>query len=129
MMTTIKKVIIAAVLITTIGSMVGYGLVARNRGVIGVQAGRVPRQGLTQSVTANGEIKPKKYVNISANMMGRIMRMPVKEGDHVKEGDLLINLEAVQNESAVPAAQSSVDGALADLEGMNASMRSADASV
>src|ERR1051326_5596942 len=128
-MTTKKKLILAVILMVTIGSMVGYGLVARNRGLVAVQAGKALRQDLTQTVTANGEIKPKKYVNISSNMMGRIVRMPVKEGDHVKDGDLLIRLESVQTESDVLSAQASIDGALADLEGMNASMRSAEASI
>ncbi len=128
-MTTTKKVIIALVLIIMIGSIVAYGLVARNRGVIGVQAGKVVRQDLTQTVTANGEIKPKKYVNISSNMMGRIVRMPVKEGDHVGEGDLLIRLESVQTESDVTSAQASLDAALAELEGMNASARSSEATI
>src|SRR5215510_15098676 len=128
-MTTKKKLIVAALLVVTIGSMVGYGLVARNRGVISVQAGKVQRQDLTQTVTANGEIKPKKYVNISSNMMGRIVHMPVKEGDHVNASDLLIRLESVQTESDVTAAQSSLDAAQAELEGMDASTRSSEASV
>jgi HlyD family secretion protein len=128
-MTTKKKLIIAPLLIIAIGSMVGYGLVARNRGVVAVQAGKAIRQDLTQTVSANGEIKPKKYVNISSNMMGRIVHMPVKEGDHVAEGDLLIRLESVQTESDVTSAQASLDGAEADLEGMNASQRSSEASV
>ena len=66
-----------------------------------VQSGRVLRQDLTQTVSANGEIKPKKYVNISSNMMGRIVHMPVKEGDHVREGELLIHLESIQTEADV----------------------------
>jgi len=128
-MTTKKKVIVAIILIVTIGSMVGYSLVSRNRGVIAVQSGKVVRQDLSQTVTANGEIKPKKYVNISSNMMGRIVNMPVKEGDQVKEGDLLIRLESVQSESDVTSAQASLDAALAELEGMTASFRSSEASI
>src|SRR2546425_4321412 len=113
-MSTKKRILLALILIITIGSIVGYGLVRRNRGVVAVQADKVVRQDLTQTVTANGEIKPKKYVNISSNMMGRIIRMPVKEGDHVNEGDLLIRLESVQTESEVTSAEASLDAALAD---------------
>src|SRR4029077_14488657 len=128
-MTTKKKILIAVLVVVVISSTVGYSIFARNRGVIAVQAGRVARQDLTQNVSANGEIKPKKYVNISSNMMGRIVHMPVKEGDHVNEGDLLIRLESIQTESDVTSAQASIHAALADLEGMNASMRSAEATV
>src|SRR5262245_63965607 len=83
-MTTKKKVLIAAVVAVAISSTVAYSIFARNRGVVAVQAGHVVRQDLTQTVSANGEIKPKKYVNVSSNMMGRIVRLPVKEGEDRK---------------------------------------------
>ena len=59
-MSTTKKLIIAVVIVVAISSIAGYGIFARNRGVVAVQAGRVLRQDLTQTVSANGEIKPKK---------------------------------------------------------------------
>src|SRR5213593_3470148 len=128
-MTTGKKILTAALLTSVIAAIVIYGIIARNRGVVAVQTGRVTRQDLTQTVSANGEIKPKKYVNISSNTMGRIVRMPVKEGDHVREGDLLIRLESVQTEADVRSAEASLDAAQAELEGMSAQIRSADAAV
>src|ERR1044071_175844 len=108
-MTTKKKGLIAVVVVAAIGSTVCYSIVVRNRGVVAVQAGRVTRQDLTQTVSANGEIKPKKYVNVSSNMMGRIVRLPVKEGDRVRTGDLLVQLEAIQSEADVRSAQASLD--------------------
>lgn len=128
-MTTTKKLLLAGVIIIVVASTVGYSVVRRNRGVVTIQAGRVVRQDLTQTVTANGEIKPKKYVNISSNTMGRIVRMPVKEGDHVREGDLLIRLESVQTEAEVRSAEASLEAAQAELEGMAAQIRSSEAVV
>src|SRR5213596_1536163 len=125
-MTTGKKIITATVLIAVISGIVVSSIIVRNRGVVAVQTGRVTRQDLTQTVSANGEIKPKKYVNISSNTMGRIVRMPVKEGDHVREGQLLIRLESVQTEAEVRSAEASLDAAQAELEGMSAQIRSAD---
>ena len=128
-MTMGKKIFIATLLVASISATVIYSIIARNRGVVAVQTGRVTRQDLTQTVSANGEIKPKKYVNISANAMGRIVRLPVKEGDHVREGDLLIRLESVQTEAEVRSAEASLDAAQAELEGMSAQIRSAEAAV
>src|SRR5215813_10193164 len=128
-MTTKKKVLIAAVVAVAISSTVGYSIFARNRGVVGVQAGRVVRQDLTQTVSANGEIKPKKYVNVSSNMMGRIVRLPVKEGDHVRDGSLLVQLESIQTEADVKAAEASLDAAQTEVEGMSASIRSSEAAI
>src|SRR5215831_12710689 len=128
-MTTKKKVLIATVMGVAISSTVGYSIFARNRGVVAVQAGRVVRQDLTQTVSANGEIKPKKYVNVSSNMMGRIVRLPVKEGDHVQDGSLLVQLESIQSEADVHAAEASLDAAQTEVEGMSASIRSSEAAI
>src|SRR2546426_1591192 len=128
-MTTKKKFLTAVLIAVAILSAVGYGMFVRNRGVVTVQTGRAIRQDLTQTVSANGEIKPKKYVNVSSNMMGRIVRLPVKEGDHVREGDLLVQLESIQTEADVRAAEASLDAAQTEVEGMSASIRSAEAAV
>jgi hypothetical protein len=54
-----EEALIAAVVVVAISSTVGYSIVARNRGVTTVQSGRVARQDLMQTVSANGEIKPR----------------------------------------------------------------------
>src|SRR5262244_1264199 len=128
-MTTKKKLLIAGLMGVAIFATVGYSVVARNRGMVSVQSGHVIRQDLTQTVSANGEIKPKKYVNVSSNMMGRIVRMPVKEGDHVQDGTLLVQLESIQSEADVRAAEATLDAAQTEVEGMSASIRSAEAAV
>ncbi len=128
-MTTRKKVLIGVFAIAAFGSTAGYMRFMQNRGVLEVQAGRAFQQDLIQTVTANGEIKPKKSVNISSNMMGRIVTMPVKEGDPVREGDLLIRLESIQTEADVRAAEANLEAAQSELEGMDASIRSADATI
>jgi HlyD family secretion protein len=128
-MTTKKKLLVAGLLLIGVSSTIGYSIVARNRGVIAVQAGRAVLQDLAQTVSANGEVKPKKYVNVSSNMMGRIVHMPVKEGDRVRSGALLVQLESIQSEADVRAAEASLDSAQAEVEGMAASIRSAEAAV
>jgi HlyD family secretion protein len=128
-MTNKKKLLIAGLIVVVISSTVGYSVVARNRGVVAIESGRVVRQDLTQTVSANGEIKPKKNVNVSSNMMGRIVRLPVKEGDRVRNGQLLVQLESIQTEADVRAAEATLDAAQSDVEGTVAQIRSADAAV
>src|SRR5881296_4159431 len=128
-MTTKKKFLTAVFMVVAGLSAVGYGMFVRNRGVVTVQTGRAIRQDLTQTVSANGEIKPKKYVNVSSNMMGRIVRLPVKEGDRVREGSLLVQLESIQSDADVRSAEASFDAAQTEVEGMSASIRSAEATV
>jgi HlyD family secretion protein len=83
------KIIAGVVLLAGAGAGTYAGVnYYNNKDIVTVQAGQVVRQDLTQTVASTGEIKPKKSVNISSNAMGRIVRMPVKEGDRVKQGDL-----------------------------------------
>src|SRR6516164_7343926 len=124
-----KKLTIAAAVVVAISSIAGYSVVARNRGVVAIESGRVVPEDLTQTVSANGEIKPKKNMNVSSNMMGRIVRLPVKEGDRVRNGQLLVQLESIQTEADVRAAEATLDAAQADVEGTVAQIRSADAAV
>jgi HlyD family secretion protein len=111
-MTSGKKVAIAAVVLI---ALAGGGVAMRNarHTAITVQTAHVSHQEIESVVTASGEIKPRKYVNISANAMGRIRELAVKEGDRVSSGKLLGRLENTQ-----PGA---------DLEGQRAQVRAAEA--
>jgi HlyD family secretion protein len=84
------------------------------RGVVTVQTGKVIRQDLTSLVTASGEIKPRDYYNVGANVMGRIIEIGVKEGDKVRRGQVLARLESIQAGADVQAQQASLNSALAD---------------
>src|SRR5262245_49986250 len=128
-MTRTWKISIAALIAFLICGGIAYSVYSSKRGVVLVQANYVLKQDLTQSVSANGEIKPKKYVNISANTMGRIVQLPVKEGDHVREGDLLMRLDSIQTDAEVRSAEASLDAARAELEGMASSVKSAEAAI
>ena len=67
-------------------------------------------------VTASGEIKPKNYINIGANAMGDITDLLVKEGDHVRKGQLLAKIENIQPEADVEAQEATLASAEADSE-------------
>ena len=92
---------VIAVLVAAVG--VYASTVYSKRGVVTVQTGKVVKQDLTSLVTASGEIKPKNYINIGANAIGSITDLLVKEGDHVRKGQLLAKIEDVQPEADVQA--------------------------
>ena len=60
---------------------------------------RISYQDLTSVVSASGEVKPKKNVNISAHVSGRIVKIGVEEGQAVKRGDFLLKLDSTQYEA------------------------------
>src|SRR5712671_1117005 len=129
-MTLKKKLLFSGIFVVAAAAGAGYYFkYVKDNGVINVESGKVVRQDLTQSVSSNGEIKPKKSVNISSNAMGRIVSMPVREGDHVKDGALLIRLESIQTEADVKSAEAMLDAAQSETEGMAAQLRASEAAV
>jgi HlyD family secretion protein len=60
---------------------------------------KVKKRNLTSIVSASGEVKPKKNVNISAHISGRIVKIGVEEGQTVKKDDFLLKLESTQYEA------------------------------
>jgi HlyD family secretion protein len=97
-----------------------------NKGVVTVQSGRVVREDLTSIVTASGEIRPKTYSNVLGEGFGKITEIIVKEGDHVKKGDVLLRLENIQPGADVQAQQASIDAAEA---GMRVAAANYDSSI
>jgi HlyD family secretion protein len=65
-------------------------------------------------VSASGEIKPKTYANIGANAFGKIIKLHVKEGERVKKGQLLAQLENVQSSADVNATRATVQASETD---------------
>jgi HlyD family secretion protein len=113
-MTTSKKVLIGIGAVALIAIVVGFTVWQSHKGVVEVQTGKVARLDLASTVTASGEIKPKTYANVGANAFGKIIKIYVKEGDKVKKGQLLAQIENVQPESDVQASKASVDASQKD---------------
>jgi biotin carboxyl carrier protein len=107
--------------------IVGFTVYQSGKNVVTVQTGKVQRQDLSSVVSASGEIKPKTYVNIGANAYGKITHLYVKEGDHVKKGQLLAQLENVQSSADVSANQASVQAAETDAIAADAALKTSDA--
>lgn len=97
--------------------------------IVTVQTGRAVRQDLTSLVTASGEIKPRNYVNIGANVMGRITQINVKEGDRVVKNQVLAHLESVQAQADVQAQQAALNSSLADSAASEAGLKAMDENI
>ena len=96
-----KLGIIGIVLLVVVGGI--FALSAAKRGSRGteVRYEEVTKRDLVATVTASGNIEAKTKVDISADITGRITRIAVREGDAVKKGDFLIQIDPSQYESAV----------------------------
>lgn len=126
-MTTWKKIGIGAGAAVALAAIVGFSVYQSHKGVVTVQTGKAQRMDLVAVVSASGEIKPKTYVNIGANAFGKITKLYVKEGDRVKQGQMLAQLENVQPEADMNATQASLEAARTDAIAADAALNTAEA--
>src|SRR5438309_8749758 len=124
-MSTGKKILLGSGIAIAVLAIAGTAVYQSRKGVVVVQTGKAERLDLASVVSASGEIKPKTYVNIGANAFGKITKLYVKEGDRVKKGQLLAQLENVQSAADVNATQASLDVAGTDAVAADAGMRTA----
>ncbi len=123
-----KIVIIAAVIVAVVG-IVALTVVRAQSGYTKVLTGKVVRGNLVAVVSGTGQIKPKTYVNIGATAFGRITHLYVKEGDHVKKGQVLATVESVQPEANVEAQKAAITAAKTDIASYIAAEKTAEANV
>jgi len=126
-MKTWKKVLIGVGALLVLGIIVSIALYERQKDVVTVQTGKAEKQNLNSVVSASGEIKPKTYVNIGANAFGKIVKLHVREGDRVKKGQLLAQLENVQSSADVNAMQASLQAAQTDYLAADAGLQTSQA--
>ncbi|MBS1849353.1 MAG: efflux RND transporter periplasmic adaptor subunit [Acidobacteria bacterium] len=128
-MSTWKKIAIGGGGLLALVLMVSFTVFQSHKNLVTVQTGKVQPLDLNSVVSASGEIKPKVYVNVGANAFGRITRLYVKEGDRVKKGQLLAQLENVQSTADVNASQASLAAAQTDALAADAALKTALASL
>jgi HlyD family secretion protein len=124
-MKTWKKIAIGAGAAVVLAAIVGFAVYQSHKNVVTVQTGKAQRIDLVAVVSASGEIKPKTYVNIGANAFGKITKLYVREGDQVKRGQMLVQLENVQSAADMDAMQASLDAARTDAVAAEAGLNTA----
>src|SRR5215471_10233748 len=120
---------------TIVFSIIGLVLVALTAGaffkkrevIITVQTEKVARRNLTEIVVANGKIQPVIQVSISPEVSGEIIELPVKEGQKVKKGDLLVKIKPDFYIANRNQAQASYKASLASKATAEATLRKAEA--
>src|SRR5262245_2505081 len=92
-----------------------------------VQFAKVRVEDITSRVRAPGKIEAKTQVKISADIMGKVVDLNVKEGDPVKKGELLLQLDDTQYRSAHGQATAALSSAKARVREAESALRVSDA--
>lgn len=85
-----------------------------------VQVATVGREDLQAKVTANGKVQAQRKVDLSATVAGQVTRLAVKEGDVVKKGQLLLQIDPANPRAAARSSEASVQALIRDLESAHA---------
>src|SRR5437764_386480 len=126
-----KKILIIAGVVVALAAIVTFTVFQSRKNVVEVQTGKVARQDLTSVVSASGEIKPLTFTNVGALAMGQIVKLYVKEGEWVKRGQLLAQVDNTQPGANVAAQRSALKAGETDARAADAGylMTVADMSV
>jgi HlyD family secretion protein len=118
-----KKVLILLGVVLLGAAVVAANLYYRRDSGLSVQAEALRARDLEAIVSASGKVQPKRQVNVSANTTGRVTRVAVEEGQRVKAGQFLLEIDPKQlegqlqrGEAGVAAAQSSLQAARTAVE-------------
>ena len=124
-----RNIIILVVIVLVLAGVTAGSILYSEAGIVKVATGKVVRQDLVATVSGTGQIKPKTYVNIGATSFGRITHLYVKEGDHVKKGDIVARVESVQPEATVDAQQAAIASSKTDIASYVAAENTAQANI
>ncbi len=109
---TFKIILIAAVvLLVALVVAKKQGWIGSDKNQLEVEIGEVVSRTIVETVTASGKIQPETEVKISSEVSGEIIALPVKEGDFVEEGQLLVRINPDLYESAITRATAAVNSA------------------
>lgn len=102
-----RTIVIGGVVVAAVAGAVFARTALADKGTE-VRTEVITRRDLTSVVTASGTIDPKRKVDISADISGRVIELPVQEGQWVNRGDLLLRIDPTQYQAAVRRAEAAV---------------------
>jgi HlyD family secretion protein len=124
-----KKWLIAIGVVLLGAATAGANFYFTRSTAVSVAAEAVRKRDLQQLVSASGKIQAKRFVNMSAVQMGRVTRLGVEEGDQVKAGQFLLEIDPNTLRGTVQRGQAAVEGARAGLSEARVNVETARANL
>ena len=124
-----KKILIGVGVVVIAAAVVGANFYFKKSTGVTVAAEPVKTRDLEAIVSASGKIQAKRFVNMSAVQMGRVTRLAVEEGDRVKAGQFLLQIDPNILRGSVQRGEAAVAGARAGLEQAKVGIATAEANL
>ena len=110
------------IVLAGIGGLAWVNQQKKNSKPVEVRIEAAENRDLVASVVASGQIQPRIRVNVSADVTGKIIRLSVKEGDIVKKGQFLLQIDPEQPTAALQRAEAQLSSAKAQAAQTNANL-------
>jgi len=120
-----RKIFIFLAIVLALAALAAFLIFGKRTPPVIVQSEKVARRNLTEIVVSNGKIQPVLQVTISPEVSGEIIDLPVKEGQHVKKGDLLVKIDPDVYVAALNQAKAGYESALASEASAKANLEKA----
>ncbi len=128
-----KKILIGAGIFVVLAAIVYANIAFKRTEGVTVNTEAVQKRRLESIVSASGKIQPKRSVNISADTSGRVTELAVNEGDRVKQGQFLLQIDprnlrtrVLSGEASLQAAGSTADQLRLALESAKLALKQAE---
>lgn len=124
-----KKILLIVLAIVVVAGLVTLMVVKQQSGYTKVMTAKLTKQDLSTIVSGTGQIKPKTYAVIGSTAQGRITHLYAKEGDRVKQGEVLAVVENVGQEAQVAGQKAAISAAQTDIASYIAAEKTSQANV
>src|SRR5260221_4980849 len=122
-----RKIIVFSLIGVVLAGLAAFAIFRKREAVITIQTEKVARRTLTEVVSANGKIQPVVQVKISPEVSGEIIELPVKEGQCVQKGDLVVKIKPDFYVAQKNQSEASYKASLAAQDTAEANLRKAEA--
>jgi HlyD family secretion protein len=120
-----KKILIGVGIVLILGAIVYANLRFKRSEGVTANTEAVQKRRLESIVSASGKVQPKRSVNISADTSGRVTELAVNEGDRVKQGQFLLQIDPRNLRTRVESGQASLDAARSTAEQLRLGLENA----
>jgi HlyD family secretion protein len=125
-----KKVWIISGIVVLLAIIIFASISSSRKNTILVQTSKIERKNvLTSIVTASGEIRAKEFVDLQSEIAGIITELPVREGNTVKKGDVLLRIDPIQTAADLSSRRAQYEASMADARGQDFLTKNAEANL
>jgi HlyD family secretion protein len=121
-----KGKLVLGIIVVAVAGLIGFNIYKKKNRATEVTLAPVKVQDVVGKVVANGKIQAENKVDLSALVMGQIVNLVVHEGDRVKQGDFLLQIDKNRAAAEEAGSAAAVEASVADLDSAKAAMDQAE---